>query len=80
MEIWDVLQTVVVPAATWITGWLVGGRKRRNDFLKEMQSSIDLLTKENARLVNENMELRREVIELKLQLHEIQLKKPRTTR
>lgn len=74
MELWDILQTVVVPAVTWLAGWLTGGKRRRNDFLKEMQSSIDLLTRENARLVSENMELRREMLELKLKLHEMQLK------
>ena len=52
-------------AVTGVVGWLAGKRKQDNDFLKDMQDSIDLLTKENKRLVTQILELNNEVIQLR---------------
>ena len=36
--------TVLLSCITAIGGWLFGKRKRKNDFISQLQSSIDLLT------------------------------------
>ena len=51
---------ILTPLVTGLAGWLAGARKRRNDFLREMQQSIDLLSTENKGLLAEMIELRKE--------------------
>lgn len=51
---------VLMPAVTGLAGWLAGARKRRNDFLSELQASIDLLSAENKELLQEVVILRKE--------------------
>ena len=55
----------LVPAITAVVGWLAGKRKRRNDALKSMQDSIDILSKENKRLIEDLMAVNREVVALR---------------
>ena len=55
----------LVPAITAAVGWLAGKRKRRNDALKSMQDSIDILSKENKRLIEDLMAVNREVVALR---------------
>ncbi|MDR1120031.1 MAG: hypothetical protein LBM08_03860 [Dysgonamonadaceae bacterium] len=50
---------------TGMVGWFTGRRKTKNDFLQELQSSIDLLAKENAELVAKVVELNRQIIGLR---------------
>lgn len=40
--------------------WIFSRRKQNNDFLKELQSSINLLSGENKKILEENIQLRRE--------------------
>ena len=50
----DILQfvgTYIIPLVSAAVGWIAGSRKRRNDFLKDLQASIDLLSSENRRLL-----------------------------
>ena len=42
---------VLLPTVTGTIGWLAGRRKQKNDFLAEMQSSIDLLSEKNCKAV-----------------------------
>lgn len=56
----QVILNVLMPVLTGLAGWLAGARKRRNDFLSEMQKSIDLLSTENRELLAEMVELRKE--------------------
>lgn len=51
---------ILTPLITGLAGWLAGARKRRNDFLHEMQQSIDLLSSENKELLAEMVVLRKE--------------------
>ena len=53
------------PAVTAAAGWLAGKRKRRNDFLKNMQDSIDLLSVENKRLLKDLTAVNNEVVALR---------------
>ncbi|MCQ2051285.1 MAG: hypothetical protein MJY74_03680 [Bacteroidaceae bacterium] len=49
---------------TAAAGCLAGKRKRRNDFLKNMQESIDILSMENKRLIEDLTTVNREVVAL----------------
>ena len=55
----------LVPIVTAAAGWLAGKRKRRNDFLKNMQDSIDLLSVENKRLLKDLTAVNNEVVALR---------------
>ena len=72
METLAFIGTYIIPLFTAAVGWLVGSRKRKNDFLKDLQASIDLLSSENRKLLAditaENSEIvavRKENAELK---------------
>lgn len=65
MDILIQILPYLVSIGTFIVGLFTGGRKRRNDFLCEMQKSIDLLTSENAKLVAKVIDLNKEVIDLR---------------
>ena len=51
METLTFIGTYIIPLFTAAVGWLVGSRKRKNDFLKDLQASIDLLSSENRKLL-----------------------------
>ena len=59
------LISYAAPALTAAAGWLAGKRKRRNDFLKNMQDSIDILSLENKRLLEDLTTVNREVVALR---------------
>ena len=59
------LISYAAPAVTAAAGWLAGKRKRRNDFLKNMQDSIDILSMENKRLLEDLITVNREVVALR---------------
>ena len=65
MEFLEKILPYVVPFITAAVGWVGGSRKKRNDFLSEMQKSIDLLAAENTKLVAEIVRLNKEVVELR---------------
>ena len=51
---------VLVTGIAGVIGWLAGRRKQKNDFLSELQSSIDLLSEKNRQLMEEVVLLREE--------------------
>ena len=55
---------VALPVVTGAIGWLAGRRKQKNDFLAEIQSSIDLLSEKNKLFVVEMVQLREENLKL----------------
>ena len=61
----SIITDCLVPLITAAAGWLAGKRKRRNDFLKNMQDSIDILSKENKRLIEDLTTVNREVVALR---------------
>lgn len=74
IDVVTILGYVLVPITSVIT-WMATRKKQRNDFLKELQSSIDVLAAENKTLYKELLDLRRdlyerdkEILELKKQL------------
>ncbi|MBO6078280.1 MAG: hypothetical protein J6P66_05950 [Bacteroidaceae bacterium] len=64
-QITTIITDCLVPAVTAAAGWLAGSRKRRNDALKSMQDSIDILSKENKHLIEELTAVNREVVALR---------------
>ena len=61
----SIITDCLVPIVTAAAGWLAGKRKRRNDFLKNMQESIDILSLENKRLIEDLTTVNREVVALR---------------
>ena len=64
-QITTIITDCLVPIVTAAAGWLAGKRKRRNDFLKNMQDSIDILSMENKRLIEDLTNVNREVVALR---------------
>ena len=60
-----IITDCLVPMITAAAGWLAGKRKRRNDALKSMQDSIDILSTENKRLIEDLTTVNREVVALR---------------
>ncbi|MDR1155301.1 MAG: hypothetical protein LBL04_11390 [Bacteroidales bacterium] len=50
---------------TGVIGWLTGRKKQRNDFVADLQASIDLLAEKNRALMEEVIKLREENIHLR---------------
>ncbi len=51
--------------------WLTGRRKRNNDMLSQLQSSINMLSGENRKILDENVQLRVENAQLKANQEEM---------
>ena len=64
IDIIQFLEGLLLPVVTAIAGWMTGRRKRKNDFLSELQGSIDLLSKKNAELMQKIVTLNDTVLEL----------------
>lgn len=56
---------IVVGLITSLAGWLVGRRQKNNNFLGELQDSINALATKNAEQMNEILKLREEIVELR---------------
>ena len=63
--------TYIVPAITAAVGWLVGTRKRNNDFLQDLQSSIDLLSSENKKLLEDITAVNTEIVAVRKENEEL---------
>ncbi len=63
--------TYLIPLATAAAGWFAGSRKRRNDFLKDLQSSIDLLSAENKRLLEDITSCNKEIVAVRKENEEL---------
>ena len=61
----SIITDCLVSLVTAVAGWLAGSRKRRNDALKSMQDSIDILSTENKRLIEDLTTVNREVVALR---------------
>jgi uncharacterized protein YydD (DUF2326 family) len=52
-------------AATAVGGWFFGRKKQKNDFLNDLQASIDLLAEKNRVQMEEILKLRDEIVALR---------------
>ena len=59
MTTYDWITTFMVPV-TGVISWLAGARMRRNENLKSLQTTIDLLVEKNKELYEEILRLRQE--------------------
>lgn len=59
MTTYEWITTFLVPV-TGVISWLAGARMRRNENLKTLQTTIDLLVQKNKELYDEIMRLRDE--------------------
>ena len=80
------LLSIILPILTAAGGWSIGSKKRNNDFISQLQNSIDLLTekytttlnkliaveKQNADLIIGQNKMSREMSELKRENFELQ--------
>lgn len=57
---WTAIIGYLFSAITGLAGWLVGKRKQANDFLSDLQGSVNMLTEENAKLLKELVAVRKE--------------------
>ena len=64
----------ILAPITGIITWIVGHKKRRNDFLNDLQASINLLAVENKKLMAEIVELRKENARLQADVDELNRK------
>jgi threonine synthase len=65
MENWVTLLGYLLAPVTAVASYFAGLRKSKNDFLQEMQKSINLLTAENTKLIERVVALNTEVIALR---------------
>lgn len=81
-SIWMQLLTFALPGGFLgsVLTWIFSRRKQNNDFLKELQSSINLLSAENKKILEENIQLRRENIDLKANQEEMLVRIDRLTK
>ena len=63
--------TYIIPLFTAAVGWIVGSRKRRNDFLKDLQASIDLLSSENRKLLADITSVNSEIVAVRKENEEL---------
>lgn len=59
MTAYEWITTFMVPV-TGVISWLAGARMRRNENLKSLQTTIDLLVEKNKELYEEILRLRQE--------------------
>lgn len=71
METLTFIGTYIIPLFTAAVGWLVGSRKRKNDFLKDLQASINLLSAENKRLLEEITNANAEIVAVRKENEEL---------
>ena len=71
METLTFIGTYIIPLFTAAVGWIVGSRKRKNDFLKDLQASINLLSAENKRLLEEITNANTEIVAIRKENEEL---------
>lgn len=73
METITFIGAYIIPLFSAAVGWLVGSRKRKNDFLKDLQASINLLSAENKRLLEEITNANSEIVAVRKENEELRL-------
>ena len=71
METLTFIGTYIIPLFTASVGWIVGSRKRKNDFLKDLQASIDLLSSENRKLLADITAVNSEIVAVRKENEEL---------
>ena len=71
METLTFIGAYILPLFTAAIGWIVGSRKRKNDFLKDLQASIDLLSSENRKLLADITAVNSEIVAVRKENEEL---------
>jgi uncharacterized protein YlxW (UPF0749 family) len=78
MEITDVITTILIPAVAGVAGWFAKkkkdafeSRRASNDFISEMQTSINMLIGKNNELIQDVVSLRQENAEQRRQISDL---------
>lgn len=71
METLAFIGNYIILLFTATIGWLVGSRKRKNDFLKDLQASIDLLSSENRKLLADITSVNSEIVAVRKENEEL---------
>jgi regulator of replication initiation timing len=66
IQILDIIN-ILTPILGVVVGWFVGRRKQKNDFLNELQASIDLLAAKNKELMREVVAVGGENLSLRIE-------------
>lgn len=64
MNDWTTITGYLFSAFTAVAGWWVGRAKQKNNFLTDLQNSINLLTAENTKLLAELLEVKKQNFQL----------------
>jgi len=64
----DYIIPFAISSITGVVGWLVGRTKQKNDFLADLQSSINLLSEENKKLLERVVKLSIDKANLEIEL------------
>lgn len=68
---WITLTGYIIAPISGIASYFAGRKKANNDFLRDMQASINLLSDENRKLMAEIVELRKENAKLRIEVEEL---------
>ena len=58
MTTYEWVTTALIPVSS-VVSWAAGSRMRRNDTIRAMQTTIDMLAEKNNQLYTENQELKK---------------------
>lgn len=67
----DFIGTYIIPTVTATVGWFAGSRKRKNDFLQDLQASITLLSSENKKLLADITAVNIEIVAVRKENEEL---------
>jgi FtsZ-binding cell division protein ZapB len=70
MTLFDIIH-IITPLITLVGGWFFGRKKQKNDFIADLQASIDLLAEKNRLLMEEVIKLREENAAQRSELEEL---------
>ena len=56
--------SILIPIISAVGGWFVGTKKRNNDFISQLQSSIDLLSEKYTATLNKLIEVEKQNADL----------------
>jgi regulator of replication initiation timing len=74
MELFITILGYIITPISAVISYYAGKKKADNDFLQNMQASIDLLAAENKKLMAEVVELRKENAKLRIEVEDLNAK------
>lgn len=70
---WVNVGSIAAAPVTGVLSYFAGKKKRKNDFLQNLQTSIDLLAGKNAELLKELLEVKKQNIKLSVAVEQLKL-------